>query len=929
MGYKYLIRKEIMKRIFCTLIFFMGLQNSSSFAEESYLKEAQNYLDKGEVKSAVIQLKNLLKENPLDAEGRLLLGKSYLKLGDGPSAVKELEKARDLHLAEEKWIIPLSKAYLIKGDIEKVLKEPEEGSSFSKETRAELLALKGMARLSKGDKELASEKFNAALAINPKSSEALLGLARIAFQNKEFDEAKKRANEVLVFDASHVGALLILGEAERLSGQNDQALEHFNQVLKLNKDNLQGRLARATTYISKGDLASAQKDVDSIKKTYGEMPFVEYLNAVIAFQNKELQKAEDSLTKVLNAAPNHPQSLLLMGSVAYAQGKLETAENNLSRYLKIAPRHLPAIKLLAAARMKLKQPKQALEILQTVEASSQSDPQFMALLGSAYMQNNQLDKGTEALEKAAKLAPDVAAIQTQLALGHIASGKVDQAVGNLEHAVSLDQGVVQADVMLVMAQVQQKKYDQAIKTADKLSSKMPDNPMPYHLKAAAYKAKGDKTNARKQWQLALEKKADYATAAINLANLALEEGDTKAAEIEYQKLLKNSPENLSALIGLAQLSEKRRDYAAMERWLNKAHDLNPKALQPSIMLSRYHLAKNEPMKALEKMREAHSNNEDNPMALYELGKVQLAAGQNSNAIHSFRKLEDKAKNNPELFFLLGKALKAEKSSQEAVAAWEKAVSIKTDYLPAEAALAEESLQQKQFDKAEQLALEIQKKHPQSSLGFRFHGDSYRGRKQNNKALEAYKKAFKIAPNSYLAQQQFLLLKQAGEMDKAFSLLEAWSKNDQNDLNAMLMLAMAHQEKGHKQKAVDYYEKILEKSANNTLVLNNLAWLYQELGDKRAVATAEKALVNAENSPEVADTAGWILIQNNQVNKGLVILQQAAVQAPHIAAIRVHLAEALVKAGRKDEARKELTRLLKEKKRFAERAEAEKLLESLK
>ncbi|RLA18378.1 MAG: hypothetical protein DRQ56_07685, partial [Gammaproteobacteria bacterium] len=72
-----------MKKVFCILICLMGLQLSSVVAGENYLKEAQNYLDNGEVKSAIIQLKNLLKENPLDAEGRLLLGESYLKLGDG------------------------------------------------------------------------------------------------------------------------------------------------------------------------------------------------------------------------------------------------------------------------------------------------------------------------------------------------------------------------------------------------------------------------------------------------------------------------------------------------------------------------------------------------------------------------------------------------------------------------------------------------------------------------------------------------------------------------------------------------------------------------------------------------------------------------------------------------------------------------------
>ncbi len=917
-----------MKKIFYILVCLAGLHLPSVVVAEEYLKEAQVYLDKGEVKSAIIQLKNLLKENPLDADGRLLLGKSYLKLGDGPSAVKELEKARDLHLPYEKWIVPLSRGYLIKGDTEQLLDKTEIKNTLPSGLQADLQAFKGMALLAKGDQEQATAKFNAALSLDNTSSEALLGLARISFQNKEFESAKQKANQVLKSTPDHVGALLMLGEAERLNGKNDLALAAFNRVLELNKDNLQARLARATTFISKGDLGAAQKDVARAKKTYGEMPFVEYLSAVIAFQNKELQKAEDSLIKVLNVAPNHPQSLLLMGSVAYAQGKYESAEKNLSRYLGMAAGHLPATKLLAAARMKLKLPAKAVEILEIAASTAQDDPQFLALLGSAYIQNRQLDKGTEALEKAAKLAPNVAAIQTQLALGHLASGKMDQAIGNLENAVELDQGIVQADVMLVMAQVQGKKYDLAIKTAEKLSAKMPDSPMPYNLMGAAFKAKGDLKNARKQWQLALKKKPDYATAAINLAKLEQEKGDNKAAERHYLKLLDSAPGNLYALIGLAQLSEKGRDFDAMRRWLEKARDQNPKALQPAIMLARYNLAKNNPMKALELMRDAYSRNSDNPLALYELGKVQLAAGQNSNAIHSFQKLQDKAKNNPELYFLLGRGYLAEKNEAEAVKAWEKALEIKPNYLPAEIALTETVLRKKDTDAARKLVKSIQKNHPESPIGFQLEGDNHRNQKHVDAALKAYKRAFNIAPNSYLAQQQFLMLKEKGEMDAGLSLLEKWVKKNPGDLNVLLMLAMSHQGLSHREKAAGFYEKIIEKAPDNPIVLNNLAWLYQEMGDKRAISTAEKTLEVAENKPEVLDTVGWIFIQNNKVNKGLVLLQQAAVQAPHVAAIRVHLAEALIKANRKDEAKKELTRLLKEKKRFAERKEAEKLLNSL-
>jgi lipopolysaccharide biosynthesis regulator YciM len=112
--------------------------------------------------------------------------------------------------------------------------------------------------------------------------------------------------------------------------------------------------------------------------------------------------------------------------------------------------------------------------------------------------------------------------------------------------------------------------------------------------------------------------------------------------------------------------------------------------------------------------------------------------------------------------------------------------------------------------------------------------------------------------------------------------------------------------------------------------NNLAWLYQELGDKRALALAEKlaSASGMENKVEILDTVGWIFLQNSKEDKGLVLLQQAAMQDPRNIGVRLHLATAFAKTGKKDEAKKELERLLKENKLFPERAKAEEMLRGL-
>src|SRR5690606_17109420 len=80
--------------------------SSTALAEDRYLRDAQQYFDKGEINAAIIQLKNALQRQPEHGPGRLLLGRSYLRQGEGASAEKELERARVLGV-EDRTVLPL------------------------------------------------------------------------------------------------------------------------------------------------------------------------------------------------------------------------------------------------------------------------------------------------------------------------------------------------------------------------------------------------------------------------------------------------------------------------------------------------------------------------------------------------------------------------------------------------------------------------------------------------------------------------------------------------------------------------------------------------------------------------------------------------------------------------------------------------------
>jgi len=159
-------------------------------------------------------------------------------------------------------------------------------------------------------------------------------------------------------------------------------------------------------------------------------------------------------------------------------------------------------------------------------------------------------------------------------------------------------------------------------------------------------------------------------------------------------------------------------------------------------------------------------------------------------------------------------------------------------------------------------------------------------------------------------------------------LAQWLAEHPDDVPMRMVLAGAYQGEGKHKEAAGHYEQVIKRQPNNVVALNNLAWLYQEQGNAKALDYAERAYAQAPDKPEIIDTLGWLLVQNGKTERGLVLLQEAASKAPHIPEIRYHMAVGLHKAGRDEEARKELKRVLQKNPDFADADKAKALVERL-
>ena len=122
--------------------------------------------------------------------------------------------------------------------------------------------------------------------------------------------------------------------------------------------------------------------------------------------------------------------------------------------------------------------------------------------------------------------------------------------------------------------------------------------------------------------------------------------------------------------------------------------------------------------------------------------------------------------------------------------------------------------------------------------------------------------------------------------------------------------------------------MLEHDPNHVSALNNLALVYLDENGALAEELADKAYGLAPDNGLVADTLGWVQVKNGKLEQGIATLQDAVQLSEDMPVIRYHLAVALAKSGRTDEAEQILKEILASNEDFADRKQAMELLISL-
>ncbi|MBP7609605.1 MAG: tetratricopeptide repeat protein, partial [Steroidobacteraceae bacterium] len=258
---------------------------------------------------------------------------------------------------------------------------------------------------------------------------------------------------------------------------------------------------------------------------------------------------------------------------------------------------------------------------------------------------------------------------------------------------------------------------------------------------------------------------------------------------------------------------------------------------------------------------------------------------------------------------------------------EKAVTLDPDSVVAVGLLAMLDLREKRADSALKLAQGLATRRPADPRAAVLEGDVQLALGRPREAAQAYQRAMALSPNLQIVVKQVAAQRAAG-MVNAEAPLALWVAGRPGDVRARQLLAEAYQLAGQRELAVEQYERLTALPAAGYTELNNLAWLYYELGDDRTEAMARRAYDLAPDNPAVIDTYGWVLVEKGKLAEGLQALTRAVKLAPGSPDVRYHHAAALARSGEDRRALTLLDELLQSKSAFASRVAAEQLRHDL-
>jgi cellulose synthase operon protein C len=879
---------------------------------EALYARAEEAMNDGRYRAAVIDLKNLVQAEPDNPKARAALAIALLEEGDVDGAAVEAAKAKASGAEPEVWLLASCRVQVAQGEFEQVLKEcrPE---AVPEPSRPGMNVALGSAYLGLNRVGESQAAFQAARAARPDDLAALLGLAAAVHSAEGVPAARAVLESATPAMKERTRYWLARGGFESRWGDFPAAESAFNEARsRLKKDAGAGdELATLSglvqAQVQQNKAAEATATAEELMKRAPKNPLAKFMRAQAALISEDLPMARSLLEEVVSAVPANTQARTMLGLVNLRQGNLGQAELHLSQVVASDQSNWYARRLLAETRIAQKEPEAALRLLQG-QVGDEANPALLTMAGRLSLGSGNREQGLALLEQASSANASDPQVIMELASGYLVAGEVDRAIELIESLPESDtRGGYQREYLLMLALVGKGQNEAALDRARELSRTRGYDPTIRNLVAGLYAALGKGDEARAELEAALQTDPNHVATYLNLARLDAAQDKPDAAAANFQRALEKDPKNLAAMLGLSGIAQARGDVKETQRWLDKAGAEHPESATAKLALAQFYLRTGDTARARVEADAAARLAPENAVVATTQGLTALAARDTAAAVTSFQRAVELAPRSVPYRLNLARAYSSARDPDKALQTLDEALRIEPDNFVALTRAATTALAAGKFDAGQKYVAQMEKLQPESPVTLAMRGDLAMRSGEFAKALAYYERAAAKAPSGVLAISQFIAGQRAGVATPEKPLLD-WLRANPDDVIGRLTLGEYKQAKGDLAGALQEYETALAKSPDNGAILNNLAYLYIEKGDSRALETAERAYRKMPDTPAVQDTYGWALLRAGQTDKALGLLRTAASALPGNPEVQLHLGEALIAARQIPEAQRVLKAL---------------------
>ncbi len=913
--------------LLCSLLLVPPLSAADTAA--SYYESALRYSQQQQWRSAELELRNSLQQDPAYLPARLLLGKVMLKAGQWASAEKELQLALDGGAAPVPLIFDLMRALLAQQKHDEVSHLLEKYQHYQKEAGYALIQATLSKQRYQYPQALQAYQQVLALPTQPElAAESWFGLADLQFKQSDLVAAAASLDQINRDSDWFRPGQYLRAQLLQLQQKTDAAMQLYDQLLQQKPQDAAALLGKAQLLMQKNQPAAALKLIIQFRQAYPENPYGQLIHASILGQQGEtkeqqrlLQQVRQQLSGLTTEQRQQEDVLLLTAVLDFSNEQYETTISKLKQYQKLYPANARVSQLLAQSYLQLRIYDEAHSQIQTAMQLNPQDYSLVLIAATIYQAQQKNAEELALLQQAFGRFPAEPQIRQSYIVALIKNDQSAIAQQLLQDPAASQPQLADL-VMLGYLQLEAGAFEAAFATAGQLL-KLDQSKVEIFQLAADVSAKlGQPAQAKAFYQQVLVLDASHKPALLSLASLALQQQQWSEAAGYYQTLLQHYPADGLILQLVADSAVQQGKISEAIAWLEQLPDdnANVPALQA---LFELYLLENQIDKAATLLAGLSEKIALTPFLYQSLAKLALAQQQPDIVSHNTEILYGLWYDDAAQLQLVTDLQLRNQDKTGALTSIQRLIALDADPLDLSLLQARLALLQGNPDRTLQLVTKLRQAGNNNAVLDELTAHSYL-------AQQHYAAAAKVLQQLYQSNAgygYFQLLRQCYQQLQDWpaltSLLQQYLQQQPNDLAAVIELASLYQQQQQQQAAIDLYEK-QPALQQQPVLLNNLANLYLSQDPAKALQYAQAAYQLLPGQPDITDTYGYALVKAGQPEQGLGILRDAEIRQPDAIALQLHLAETLLLLQRSAEAKQILATLTTKQLNAAEQQALQRL-----